>query len=350
MPGPHRRPSRLAALVLLTAGAAACNAGDGGDGARSAASPAAGATTAATVPPPALGAATGTTAAPGALPELPVPRTEVAGATWGGALVVAGGLTAEGAASGLVHVLDEEAGRWEPAPALPVPLHHAGMAVVWDRLWVVGGYAMGPGQTWVPQAAVRSLGAGERVWRDEAPLPGGPRGALGLAATGGFLVAAGGESGGTPLGRTEIYDPEERAWRAGPELAQPREHLAVAAVGERVYAVAGRAAGAGNFVAVESLDPARERTWRPEPPVNHARGGIGAAAVGDRLCVAGGEEDAGTIASVECLDGDGWTVVARLARPRHGLAVMALGGHLHVVSGGERPGLFVSGAHEALDL
>jgi hypothetical protein len=59
---------------------------------------------------------------------------------------------------------------------------------------------------------------------------------------------------------------------------------------------------------------------------------------------------AGTIASVECLDGDGWKVVARLGRPRHGLAVMALAGRLHVVSGGEQPGLFVSGAHEALDL
>jgi hypothetical protein len=326
------RASRLAAAVLLAVLATAgCRAEEADEG-RPAASPAGG------------------TTVPAELAELPVPRTEVAGATWDGRLVVAGGLTLDGVASALAHAYDPEADGWEEAPPLPVPLHHSALVALGDRLYAVGGYTNGAGGAWEPQAGMWSLGPEENSWREEAPMPGGPRGALGAAAAGDLLVVAGGESGGAVLGRTEVYDSERRAWRTGPDLALPREHLAVAAVGDRVYAIAGRAAGQGNFRAVQSLEPRSDRAWRDEPEVKDSRGGIGAAAVGDRMCVAGGEEPAGTIASVECLDGDRWVQAARLARPRHGLAVVALEDRLHVVGGGEQPGLFVSGVHEAFEL
>ncbi len=42
--------------------------------------------------------------------------------------------------------------------------------------------------------------------------------------------------------------------------------------------------------------------------------------------------------------------MATLAVPRHGVAVVAVGGTLHVIGGGPQPGLFVSDAHEAFDL
>ena len=313
-------------VVLATVLAAACTGDgreDGADGARQSRPP---------------------------LADLPVPRTEVAGATWLGQPAVAGGLTPDGAASALVHLFDTGAGVWRPGPDLPLPLHHAGMAAFGDRLYVAGGYTNGPDQSWRPQSRVFSLGAGEPAWREEAPLARGPRGALGLAAAGDLLVAVGGEANGRPLPTTEIYDPRRRAWRPGPDLARPREHLAVAASAGRVYAVAGRTLAEGNLRLVESFEPATGTSWRREPDLNDARGGIGADTVAGRVCVAGGEEPAGTIASVECLEGQGWRRVARLARPRHGLAVMAVGSRLHVVAGGERPGLFVSGAHEALTL
>ena len=127
----------------------------------------------------------------GALAELPVPRTEVAGAVLAGRIVVAGGLTIDGAASDRVDFYDSGSNRWEPGPALPVPLHHAGMAALGDRVYVAGGYTNRQGQDWVAQSGVVSLAAGDRVWRQEPGLS-GARGGLAMATAAGRLVAVGG--------------------------------------------------------------------------------------------------------------------------------------------------------------
>jgi len=287
--------------------------------------------------------------APTASPaELPVARTEVAGGAWREGIVVAGGLTADGEASDRVDVYDPSANRWEPAPGLPVRLHHHGLAVLGDRVYVAGGYTNETGR-WVTQAGVFSLGPGEGSWRREPDLA-QPRGGLALVAAAGRLVALGGTTAGVTRS-TEVLDPAgPGGWRPGPELAEARDHLAGAAAGGRVYAIAGRVGGLEtNRATVESWDPVAGGSWRAEPRLNDSRGGTSAAAVDGKVCVAGGEEPAGTIASVECLAGERWERVARLAEPRHGLAVIGLGPRLHVVGGGPRPGLFVSSAHESVD-
>lgn len=299
-----------------------------------------------TAPAPTTGPAATTAAAPA---ELPVPRTEVAAATLDGRIVVAGGLTLDGAASDRADIYDPAANRWEPAPALPLGLHHSGMATLGDRVYVAGGYTNRAGQDWVAQSRVLSLGRDERAWREEPALAAGARGGLALAAAGGRLVAVGGtDATGRFLARTEVLTPGQRAWTAGPDMTEPRDHLAAAGSGGRIYAIAGRLGGLDtNKATVESWDPGSSGSWRAEPRLNDTRGGTSAAEAGGRPCVAGGEEPAGTIASIECLSGGRWARVATLRMPRHGLGVAGVGDRLHVIAGGPEPGLFVSGAHEA---
>ena len=317
---------RRAFLLVVARAAAACS--DDGQGSRP---------TSTTGPPP-----------PGALAELPLARTEVASAVLSGRIVVAGGLTADGGASDRVDVYDAAANRWDPGPALPLGLHHAGMAALADRVYVAGGYTNRPGQDWVAQARVVSLGTGDRSWREEPPLA-GARGGLAMAGVAGRLVAVGGtDAQGRFLARTEAHMPGQRTWTAGPEMIEPRDHLAAAASGGRIYAIAGRLGSLeSNRGTVESWDPAGTSGWRPEAALDDTRGGTSAAEAAGRPCVAGGEEPAGTIGSVECLSGGRWSRVATLQTPRHGLAVAGLGDRLHVIAGGPEPGLFVSGTHEA---
>ena len=149
---------------------------------------------------------------------------------------------------------------------------------------------------------------------------------------------------------TELLERGARAWRPGPALAQAREHTAAVSTPERVYAVAGRVGGLDtNLTSVEALD-AGASAWRPGPPLNEARGGIAGAAVAGAPCVAGGEAPTGTIASVECLMGDRWERRATLSTARHGLAAVSDGERLHVLAGGDQPGLFVTDVHEVLRL
>lgn len=299
--------------------------------------------------------ATTTTTAPAAvtsgLAEMPLPRTEVAAAVLGGRIVVAGGLTPDGAASDRADFYDPATNQWAPAPALPLALHHSGMATLGDRVYVAGGYTNRAGQDWVAHSRVVSLGAGERNWRDEPPL-GGTRGGLAMAASGGRLVAVGGvDNLGNLLSKTEVYVPGQQSWTAGPDMTEPRDHLAATSSGGRVYAIAGRLGSLeSNLATTESWDPTGAGDWRPEPRLNDTRGGTSAAEAAGRPCVAGGEEPSGTIASVECLSGGRWARVATLRIPRHGLGVAAIGDRLHVIGGGTEPGLTVSGTHEAFTL
>jgi hypothetical protein len=45
-----------------------------------------------------------------------------------------------------------------------------------------------------------------------------------------------------------------------------------------------------------------------------------------------------------------WERLPDLPTPRHGLAVVAVGSRVYAIGGGPRPGLFVSGANESLDV
>lgn len=278
--------------------------------------------------------------------ELPTPRTEVAGARFGDdRIIVAGGFLADGSPSDLAHVYDPRTDAWTEAPRLPERLHHAVLVAARGRAFLVGGFRAA-GES----AAVWSLAPGEDEWREEPPLS-SPRGALGAAATDdGTIVAFGGVSGGQVVATSEVLRPGETEWEAGPEMDEPREHLAATSIDGRVYAIAGRVGSLeSNKRTVESWDPSgREGSWRREPDLQETRGGTAAGGA----CVAGGEEPQGTIASIECLDTDGgprtWRTLANMNVARHGLAVIDLDGDLHVIAGGDKPGLFVTGTHEVV--
>jgi N-acetylneuraminic acid mutarotase len=132
-------------------------------------------------------------------------------------------------------------------------------------------------------------------------------------------------------------------------MAIAREHLAGAVAGGRFYALAGRAAGHGNYAVVEAFDPRRGR-WSRVPSMRKPRGGIAAATVGGRIVVVGGEEEAGTIAEVELLDPARrrWRRLPDLPTPRHGLGAVARGGSVYVIEGGDEPGFAFTTALEAL--
>jgi hypothetical protein len=275
-------------------------------------------------------------------------KTEVAGAYWAryGLIAVGGGFVASGESTRDLLLLDVEAGQWSRGPDLPGPRDHAALAALDGDLYLVGGFTTGlAGAT----AEVWRLDEPDDEWVEVAGM-GTSRGALGVVAVDGRLLAVGGVDGsGRDLTSTEWYDRAADVWTPGPDLARSRQHVGVAALRRTVYAVGGRSP---NLDSVEQLrfrggEPDAE--WKRGPRLGFSRSGHGAARVDGTVCAAGGEEPAGTIAPIECLRRGRWEHVADMTVPRHGLAVVAVGDEVHLISGGPEPGFAFSVEHEVLD-
>ena len=275
---------------------------------------------------------------------LPVPRTEVAASRVAGEIVVVGGFVADGSNTSRVDAYSPTRNRWRRLRNLPVAVDHAAAAASGGPMYVVGGY----GTDRRPLRTAFALDRGR--WRRLPAMP-EPRAAAGAHAIGRTLYVVGGV-GRSGLARSALaLDLDRRRWRTIPGPTR-REHLAVAALGGRLYALGGRTAGIDtNLALFESYRPGA-RGWTRLPRVPQARGGTAAAAYGRLIVSVGGEEPRGTIATVYAYDvrTRRWRRLPDLPTPRHGLGAVTYGSRLFAVAGGPRPGLFVSGANEVLEL
>jgi N-acetylneuraminic acid mutarotase len=275
---------------------------------------------------------------------LPDKRTEVAAAVVNREIAIVGGYRADGSSSSRVDLYSPTRNQWRRLPDLPVGVNHSMAAGYRGRLYVVGGY-VGRGQA-LRGAFVLEGGR----WR-ELPKPPERRAAAGAAVVRDKLYVAGGVGPAGLARRAMVFDLKRNRWSTVPGPT-PREHLAVTALGGRVYAVAGRLGGIDtNLARLESFGPGARR-WLNLPPVPHPRGGTGAAAVGNEIVSIGGEEPGGTIRSVYAYNVGSreWRRLDDLPSPRHGLGVAAVGGRVYAIAGGDEPGLFVSDANEFLRL
>lgn len=275
---------------------------------------------------------------------LPTKRTEVAGASLRGEVVVVGGYAADGSSASNVDAYSPSTRKWRRLPDLPVGLNHAAAASYRGGLYVVGGY----GATGA-RRSVYVLSGGR--WRTLRPMP-RARAAAGAAVIRGRLYVVGGVVRSGLLARSAYaLDISHGRWTTIPGPTA-REHLAVTTDGRRIYAVAGRTAGIDTNLSVfESYTPGA-RAWQRLPRVPEPRGGTGAAFLCGHLISVGGEAPPGTIGSVYAygVSMRQWTRLPDLPSPRHGLAVVGLGRRVYVVAGGPQPGLRVSDANESLDV
>jgi N-acetylneuraminic acid mutarotase len=184
------------------------------------------------------------------------------------------------------------------------------------------------------------------TWSFGANAPGVSSEGAGIAHGGLFYNVGGRGSLVTPTGaRDDIwsYDPNTDTWNAAlSPMPTPRAGLAVAVVGNAIYAIGGRSNTGGpcsglELAAVERYDIDTD-TWAPVAPLPSARSDLAATTAGGKIYIFGGCDPAGNIlADVDVYDPvtDTWSSSPTdMPTSRAGMyAVAKKGGTVHVIGG-----------------
>ena len=200
------------------------------------------------------------------------------------------------------------------------------------RVYALGGVVGG-----APSATVeRNDGTG---WVNQASMT-TPREGLAAAVFGFRLYAIGGNTtAGTPVATVERHTFPD-AWELVAPLAQPRRYLGAAAAGNAMYAIGGEiVSGTPTVVGtVEAYDDSG--TWSARTPMPTPRRSLGVATARNIVYAIGGQvADGSPVATVEAYDPatDTWAAKTPMPTARSGAAVVSNDQLIYVI-GGTGPG------------
>jgi non-specific serine/threonine protein kinase len=168
-------------------------------------------------------------------PSLHHARGAGAAAVVGNKIVVAGGRTAGTPPAEVIPTEIFDGTSWHDAAGIPVPGDHLAAVSDGTYLYTVGGRRLEAASN---TAAVQRFDPAANRWVQLPAAPGKVSDA-GAAIVGGRLIVVGGESTGTVFNTAWAYDLASSTWSSLPHLAAPRHGLAVAAIGNTLYAIDG---------------------------------------------------------------------------------------------------------------
>ncbi len=294
------------------------------------------------------------------LAPLPEPAQEIGGIAASGKVWVLGGLPIgnNSTPKGLVEEYDIATNTWTIKNKMPLPAHHLAVTDYHGKLYVFGGGAqLEPnGPNWVPINNAWEYDPATDHWKALAPMP-TARGAANAAVVGDKIYVIGGASvhpgqkivglsAQVPhraLGTNEMYDPATNTWQERSPMPTSRNHAAIGVVNGKIYVLGGRLGAvfvnASPTDVVEEYDPATDSWGYAKAKMPMPRSGTAYGSYNGKIYVAGGEyldnNLVGTYRTLEAFDpvANTWEELPPLATPRHGLVGGVAGNRFYVVSG-----------------
>jgi N-acetylneuraminic acid mutarotase len=235
---------------------------------------------------------------------MPVGLNHSVAVAYRGNLYVSGGYASETTLAAPSRVLlrfNPRTRRWRRLPRAPTARAAHAAAVIRGRLYLAGG-ADDSGSL----GSMEIYDFARQRWSTGPDFPGPARNhATGVASGGRFYVLAGRDT--QNYATAERYDPRRRAWESLPDMRTPRGGIASARLPDGRIVVFGgeRLTGPDSrtIPEVELFDP-RTRRWRALPDMRTPRHGLGGAALGNRVfALAGGPQPRLAVSSaLEFLD------------------------------------------------
>jgi N-acetylneuraminic acid mutarotase len=201
----------------------------------------------------------------------------------------------------------------------------------------------------VPDAV--TITATPNPWSVAAGMP-TPRDDVAVAAIGPRIYVLGGTIGGTPTGIVEAYDTVTQTWSTAAAMPNPRIGFAIAAAGTRIYAIGGGPRGTNAEVALVEEFDTQTNIWTSRAPMPTRRTLAAAAAAAGSIYVMGGSVTSGCIdwvckatSTVEAyqIASDTWTTLASLPRAKIGPTALAIGSEIYAIGGEQQAGIIIGG-------
>ena len=237
-------------------------------------------------------------------------------------------------------------GSWQSKRAMSAARFALAAASLNDRFYVMGGsdgVCSGSPCAFAPQNTLEVFTPGDNgssqfeTWTTLAPMM-APREGLAAAAAGGKIYALGGHtSGGGVVASMEVYDPVANAWTNVAPMPTARAEFAAVAIGNTIYAIGGGEPGTP-LNTLEAYD-LTSNTWTTKSPMPTARSFLAAVTVNGKLYAIGGSPNTAAVEEYDPAT-DTWTTKASLPSPRAALAAAVINGLIYVVGG--QAGSFLS--------
>lgn len=183
-----------------------------------------------------------------------------------------------------------------------------------------------------PSPIVRTATA--QQWVELAPLN-EPRQEVAVAELGGRIYVIGGfRRDGSTSDAVEVYDPASDSWSFRARLPLALNHATAASVNDRLYVVGGHPpSGADAVDAVFAYDPTADR-WEPRASMPTARGSLAIGVADGKIYAAGGAPEARERDfAVYDPAADAWTALPPMPTPRNHLAAGSVNGRFYAVGG-----------------
>lgn len=272
---------------------------------------------------------------------MPTARAETAAIEVGDRIYVVGGMVRAWTATTIVEVYNTTDNSWQRLSPIPFAVHHAGVASVNGKVYVIGGYddmgkmvnaAPDISNGWVYDPATDQ-------WSDIAPMPAARAGG-GIVNIGDKLYAVAGT--GTGAKQVWVYDPTSDTWDTSrtSEIPVTTEHVPAVALNGKIYVIGGRWNDISTS-AVQVYDPATD-TWERKRDLPTPRSALSLAVLNGKIYTAGGEELANkcTYALREVYDptSDTWTALADLPTGRHAMFSGVVDNRWYLIGGSTQAG------------
>lgn len=205
-----------------------------------------------------------------------------------GKIYLIGGKLEEKGYVATVQVYDVATDTWAWGAPLPVAIDHNVAAVVNGKIYSIGGQTETPKAGGSPTDVTFEYDPSTRQWRTRAPLP-VRRTAGAIAVVNDKIYVIGGRT--PPQGEAgyddfAVYDPATDTWTRLPHLPTRRHHLTAVAIDGKIYVAGGSlivgegeyGSDGGTTNVLEIFDPATN-TWsqgQPMPTAREAASGIAA--------------------------------------------------------------------------